>query len=501
MSEQTFKLLSWKGEAQGSFTTADIKKMWESEEITGLYQVVTDQGNFSVQEFVAFTDEQVEKDRIHQQHLALAQAETEKLKLQQQKIEAEAKSKLELERLKIEQGNAEKAKMEALQAGKIYYVYLDGEKKGPFSKQNLQIMHRAGKIEDSTQVWTNELGDWVSLSGFSEITDQNDLFVSAGNKKLEKPLHSNTITFPKFLVLGIVSLFLVITSLVFVYQHFEKKGKLPDFISSGTGGLAEEKVEKKVAFVVCGVSAVTANGEKREFPVNSGSGFLVNNDGYIFTNKHVIEETDNFSRATQTINKIKKDLSLEEYNPTVWVFMGNNQKYEAKVIHVSENYDFAILKAQGIKKSYFFKMSDSDEIPRGTVVKTLGFPASSRDQMRSFEEEAAIKAATKNNIQDWFLEDDFKYVQKVGTVSVNKNIQGKGKIIEHDATINKGNSGGPLINESGVVVGINSWASVGRVEKVGGDALVIDPKGTFFSLSLSQLKSEIVKYGIELHWD
>ena len=132
MSEQTFKLLSWKGEAQGSFTTADIKKMWESEEITGLYQVVTDQGNFSVQEFVAFTDEQVEKDRIHQQQLALAQAETEKLKLQQQKIEAEAKSKLELERLKIEQGNAEKAKMEALQAGKIYYVYLDGEKKDPF---------------------------------------------------------------------------------------------------------------------------------------------------------------------------------------------------------------------------------------------------------------------------------------------------------------------------------------------------------------------------------
>ena len=50
-------------------------------------------------------------------------------------------------------------------------------------------------------------------------------------------------------------------------------------------------------------------------------------------------------------------------------------------------------------------------------------------------------------------------------------------------------------------MGINSWASVGRVEKVGGDALVIDPKGTFFSLSLSQLKSEIVKYGIELHWD
>ena len=161
--------------------------------------------------------------------------------------------------------------MEALQAGKIYYVYLDGEKKGPFSKQNLQIMHRAGKIEDSTQVWTNELGDWVSLSDLVKLRIKM-ICSSAGNKKLEKPLHSNTITFPKFLVLGIVSLFLVITSLVFVYQHFEKKGKLPDFISSELVDLQKKKL-KKSAFVVCGVSAVTANGEKREFPVNSGSDF------------------------------------------------------------------------------------------------------------------------------------------------------------------------------------------------------------------------------------
>ena len=51
-----------------------------------------------------------------------------------------------------------------------------------------------------------------------------------------------------------------------------------------------------------------------------------------------------------------------------------------------------------------------------------------------------------------------------------------------------------------MVVGMNTWTSIGRVEQVGEEALVIDPKGTFFSLSLNQFKSEIAKYGIELHW-
>ena len=499
MSEQIYTLLSWDGQAQGSFAASDIKRMWEADEISGLYQVVTDRGNLSLQEFISFVDEQTEQDRIHQQQLSLAQAEAENLKLQQQQIEFEANLKLETERIRIEQENAAKLKIEAQKTGKIYFIYLDGDKKGPYSKKNLQVMYRAGKIQDSTQVWTHELGDWVALSGFSEITNQSDLFSFSSKSKISEKSSAPNPLYPRILLWGAFC-FLLIATLFFSYKFFEEKGKLPDIISSGAGELAEGKIEKKVAFIICGVSAVTSSGEKKEFPVSTGSGFLVNDAGYIFTNKHVIEEADNFSRATQTINKIKNTLNLEKYAPTIWAFLGNNQKYETRVIHVSENYDFAILKADGMDKSYFFKLSESDEISRGTVVKTLGFPGSSRNQMRSFEEEASIQAATKNTVQDWFLEDDFKYIQKVGTVSVNKKIQGKGKIIEHDATINHGNSGGPLINESGVVVGMNTWTSIGRVEQVGEEALVIDPKGTFFSLSLNQFKSEIAKYGIELHW-
>ena len=80
MSEQTYKLVSWQGDVQGTFSAEKILEMWESEEITGLYQVVTETGNLSVQEFARFAEEVAEKNRQHQQQVAEAQAEAEAIR-------------------------------------------------------------------------------------------------------------------------------------------------------------------------------------------------------------------------------------------------------------------------------------------------------------------------------------------------------------------------------------------------------------------------------------
>ena len=169
MSGKTYSLLSWRGEEQGMHSASEIKRMWEADEISGLFQVATDSGILSVQDFISFEQEQSEKELLHQQQLAQAQAEAERLTLERQRIEAGTAQRLELEKMKLDQEKAEQARLEEEMSGKIYYVYLGGQKKGPYSKENLQVMYQGGKLEGSTQVWTKDLGEWVDLKGFKEI--------------------------------------------------------------------------------------------------------------------------------------------------------------------------------------------------------------------------------------------------------------------------------------------------------------------------------------------
>ena len=52
---------------------------------------------------------------------------------------------------------------------KTYYLFLDNQQKGPYSKENLQVMYRAGKIDEYAQGRTEDLGEWVELRGYSDI--------------------------------------------------------------------------------------------------------------------------------------------------------------------------------------------------------------------------------------------------------------------------------------------------------------------------------------------
>lgn len=169
MSEKTYSLLSWRGEDQGMYSASEIKRMWEADEISGLYQVVTDSGSMSLQEFISFEQEQSEKEFLQQQQLAQAQAEAERITLERKRIEAETAQRLALEKMKTEQEQAEQAILDEQLGGKIYFIYLDGQKKGPYSKENLNVMYLGGKVDESTQVWTKDLGEWVDLKGFNEI--------------------------------------------------------------------------------------------------------------------------------------------------------------------------------------------------------------------------------------------------------------------------------------------------------------------------------------------
>lgn len=155
----------------------------------------------------------------------------------------------------------------------------------------------------------------------------------------------------------------------------------------------------------------------KEFPQDSlGSGFIIDEQGYILTNNHVIERAD----------KIKVLLSDEE-------------ELDAEVVGRDPKTDIALIKIEPTKPLQPVKMGNSDKLEVGEWVIAIGNP---------FGLEHTVTA---------------------GIVSAKGRVIGAGPyddFIQTDASINRGNSGGPLINMRGEVVGINT-AIIERAQGIG----------------------------------
>jgi len=147
-----------------------------------------------------------------------------------------------------------------------------------------------------------------------------------------------------------------------------------------------------------------------------GSGFIMDREGFIVTNNHVIEGAD----------EIK-------------VRLANDKEFDAKIIGRDPNTDLALIKIEGASDLGTLKLGDSDKLPVGSWVVAIGSP---------FGLEQTVTA---------------------GIVSAKGRVIGSGPyddFIQTDASINPGNSGGPLLNMKGEVVGINT-AIVARGQGIG----------------------------------
>ena len=155
------------------------------------------------------------------------------------------------------------------------------------------------------------------------------------------------------------------------------------------------------------------NGENGQRPRRSsalGSGFVISEDGFVVTNNHVIEGADEI---------------LIEFFP------GEGQPSErlpAKVIGTDPNTDIALLKVEAEQPLKFVAFGDSDTSRVGDWVIAMGNPLG-----QGFSVSAGIVSARNRALQGSY--DDF---------------------IQTDAAINRGNSGGPLFNMDGEVVGVNT---------------------------------------------
>jgi serine protease Do len=147
--------------------------------------------------------------------------------------------------------------------------------------------------------------------------------------------------------------------------------------------------------------------QQRDFKQRSlGSGFIIDEDGYIVTNNHVIEDADE-----------------------IQVKLRNGDEYDAEIVGRDPNTDLALIKTKSGKNFPFVSLGDSDALKIGQWVVAIGNP---------FGLEHTVTA---------------------GIVSAKGRVIGSGPyddFIQTDASINPGNSGGPLLDMSGSVIGINT---------------------------------------------
>jgi len=155
----------------------------------------------------------------------------------------------------------------------------------------------------------------------------------------------------------------------------------------------------------------------REYEVKGlGSGFIITPDGYILTNHHVA------GNASKVI-----------------VTMTDGVQYDAQIIGSDAVSDVALLKIDGNNLPYL-KMSDSDDLIIGEWAIALGNPFGLFDK----NSRPTVTVGVVSNI------GINMYHQEQGDYRIYKNM------IQTDAAISSGNSGGPLINANGEVIGMNT---------------------------------------------
>lgn len=152
--------------------------------------------------------------------------------------------------------------------------------------------------------------------------------------------------------------------------------------------------------------------------VGGGSGFFVSQDGYVITNKHVVSDKD------------------AEYT----VVTQDQKKYPAKVLALDPTLDLAVLKVEG-SDFPFVTFGDSDAIVVGQTVIAIG------NALAEFQ-----NTVTKGIVSGLNRRIEAGDQGSAGTGVIEQAIQ-------TDAAINFGNSGGPLLDLMGQVVGVNTAVS------------------------------------------
>lgn len=202
------------------------------------------------------------------------------------------------------------------------------------------------------------------------------------------------------------------------------------------------QISQKVGPTVVGISnrvSVSTFFSSQRVETGSGSGVVLSEDGYIVTNYHVVKDADQ-----------------------LLVTLPNGKQKPAKIIGVDQRTDLAVIKVEekGLQPAVF---GNSDNIKVGELAVAIGNPLG--EELASTVTAGVISALNR-------------------TVDIEEK---QFRLIQTDAAVNPGNSGGALVNSRGEVIGINSIKIVD-----------VNVEGLNFAIPSNTVKpivDSIIKYG------
>ena len=192
--------------------------------------------------------------------------------------------------------------------------------------------------------------------------------------------------------------------------------------------------------------SVISVDDGKESKVSSGTGFIITEDGYIITNRHVV---------------VLADEAVTTYYVTV-ILPDEEKPVRVNVIGSDEQTDIAVLKADADRKLPCVILGDSDKIQSGELAIAIGNAMGSLDDTVTV---GVVSATNRELIRNGY------YVETIQT----------------DAAINPGNSGGPLINSFGEVIGITNAKMITSTSENLGFAIPIN--------SVKTVIESIINYG------
>jgi len=206
------------------------------------------------------------------------------------------------------------------------------------------------------------------------------------------------------------------------------------------------KVNKAVVTVINEQKVSAQNGSSAVQPVGSGTGFIIDTDGNIVTNWHVVTEGTKFV-----------------------VIFSDGSSHDATLVGSDSVSDIAVVNVKD-KVPGTVAFGDSDALQPGESVLAMGSPLGN---FQNTVTEGIVSATNRD------------FPGSTGTAAQYNNL------IQHDAAINPGNSGGPLLNMNGEVVGVNTLGI--SVDEQGQPV-----QGLFFAIpsnSVEQIAKELISTG------